>query len=100
MLRGVRLRGGETGRSRTRRWSSAKWRPTTIAELASSLDFGAATQTGRTKCRPALSAESCAFTVLRLATRTLHALSPPRPLARTGPRDYLFPAVGTVRNRA
>src|SRR6266849_924454 len=73
MLRGVGLRGSKTGRPWTGRWSSGKGRSAAIAELIASLDLGPTARTDGTQCRPALSAESCPFTVLRLAPGTLHA---------------------------
>ena len=68
----VGLRESETGRP----WSGGKGRTAAIAELASGLDLGTTARTDSTQCRLTFSAESCPFSVLRLAPGTLHAAGP------------------------
>src|SRR5438128_3804841 len=78
MLWDVGFRGSETGGPWTGRGRSVNGRSAAIAELTSSLDLRpTARPDATTECRPALPAESCPFTVLRLAAGTLHA-EPPR----------------------
>src|SRR5207249_3321336 len=73
---GVGLRRSEPGRARTGPWSSGQGRSAAIAELTAGLDLGTTARADDAKGRPALSAESCPFTVLRLALGTPHAEPP------------------------
>ena len=73
----VGFRGNETGRPWTGCWSSHKGSSTAVAELTSGLKLGTTARTDSTECRPALSAESCPFALVRLAPWTLHAAGSP-----------------------
>src|SRR5262249_20369005 len=76
---GVGLGRGEAGRRRRLPRSGRERSPATVTELAAGLHLGATGCADRGKRRAALSAESCAVAVRRLAPGTRHGRGGPPP---------------------